>query len=160
MIKQFVAKPRQQGAGAAIGSDVGSAIWATVGRRLRRRRAELGYGADRIAHWAAISVETYESYEKGTPIPAALLAQIAELLEIPLVWFFQGVAQDDTTGNHAESEHNAGEEPGPVVFQVATVEHRIAALVEAFRQLDFEGQQHLLAISRELSRTNARTSRE
>jgi transcriptional regulator with XRE-family HTH domain len=160
MIKQFVARPRQQRAGPAVGSDVGSAVWVTVGRRLQRRRTELGYSVDRVAHWAEIPAESYASYEKGAPIPAALLAQIADLFGIHLVWFFQGVGQDEAAGDPGDQEDDADKKAGPVVYRVATVEHRIAALVESFRQLDFEGQQHLLAISRELSRTNAGAVRE
>jgi transcriptional regulator with XRE-family HTH domain len=156
MIKQFVAKPKRQGMEAAVGSDVGSAVWSTVGRRLQRRRAELGCSVEDVAQWAEISVETYESYEKGASIPAALLAQIADLFGVPLVWFFQGVGHDEPREAH---DDDAEERTGPVVYRVATVEHRAAALVESFRQLDFEGQQHLLAISRELSRSNARAAR-
>ena len=152
MIKQFVARPRQQRAAAAVGSDVGSAVWMTVGRRLQRRRTGRGYSVDRVAHWAAISVETYASYEKGEPIPAALLAQIADLFEVPLVWFFQGIGEDDSHGDRTDQEDDGERKAGPAIYQVATTEHRIAALVESFRKLDFEGQQHLLAISRELSR--------
>ena len=149
MIKQFVVKPNQQRAGAAAGSDLGSAVWGTVGRRLQRRRAQLGYGVDHVAQWAAIPAEIYASYEKGAPIPAALLAQFADLFGIPLVWFFQGVGQEDAQDDDAE------ESAGPVVYRVATIEHRIAALVESFRKLDFEGQQHLLTLSRALCRTDA-----
>ena len=129
MIKQFVVKPKQQGAGAPVGSDLGSAVWVTVGRRLKRRRTQLGYSVDHVAQWAAIPVEDYESYEKGAPIPAALLAQVADLFAIPLVWYFQGVGQDAT-----QEEDDAGEKAGPVVYRVATVEHRIAALVEVLPQ--------------------------
>jgi transcriptional regulator with XRE-family HTH domain len=149
MIKQFMGELKQQGADASVGSDVGSAVWVTVGRRLRRRRTQLGYSADHVAQWAATPVETYESYENGTPIPAALLAQVADLFAIPLVWFFQGVCGDEAREDDVE------EKAGPVVYRVATVEHRIAALVESFRQLDFEGQQHLLAISRALCPSGA-----
>src|SRR5262245_15973014 len=125
MIKQFVAKPKRQGAVAAVGSDVGSAVWSTVGRRLRRRRIDLGTSVEHVAQWAAIPVETYESYENGAPIPAALLAQVADLFEVPLVWFFHGVGQNEA------HEDDAGERTGPAVYRVATVEHRIASLVES-----------------------------
>jgi transcriptional regulator with XRE-family HTH domain len=152
MIKQFVARPRQQRAAAAVASDVGSAVWMTVGRRLQRRRTGRGYSVDRVAHWAAIPAETYESYERGEPIPAALLAQIADLFEVPLVWFFQGIGEDDSHDDGTDREDDGERKAGPAIYQVATIEHRIAALVESFRKLDFEGQQHLLAISRELSR--------
>jgi transcriptional regulator with XRE-family HTH domain len=157
MIKQFVAKPKRPGVQAAVGSDVGSAVWRTVGRRLQRRRVELGCSVEHVAQWAATPVETYETYEKGAPIPAALLAEVADLFGVPLVWFFQGVGHDEPDDDRRD---DADEKAAPVVYRVATVEHRIAALVESFRQLDFDGQQHLLTISRELSRTNARAARD
>jgi transcriptional regulator with XRE-family HTH domain len=151
MIKPFVVRPEQQGSEAPVGSDLGSAVWGAVGQRLRRRRTQIGYSVDHVAQWAAIPVDAYGRYEKGAPIPAALLAQIADLFARPLVWFFQGVGQDA-----AQEDDDAEEDAaGPVVYRVATVEHRIAALVESFRKLDFEGQQHLLAISRALCRTGA-----
>ena len=149
MIKQSMGELKRQDAGAPVGTDVGSALWVTVGRRLRRRRTQLGYSVDHVAQWAATPVETYESYENGAPVPAALLAQVADLFGLPLVWFLQGVWRDEAQKDEAQ------EEAGPVVYRVATVEHRIAALVESFRKLDFEGQQHLLAISRALCPSGA-----
>lgn len=155
MIKEFVQRQRRQAEGAAAGSEVSSAVWGTVGRRLQRRRIELGYGVDRVAQWAAIPAETYRAYENGAPIPAALLAQIADLFEMSLVRLFQDVGQDD-----ADDEDDGEEQAGPVVYRVATIEHRIAALVESFRQLDFEGQQHLLAISKALCGPGARAAQD
>ena len=160
MIKQFGVKSRRRVVTAPVGSDLGSAVWCAVGRRLQRRRIALGYSVDSVAQWAAVPAETYERYEEGVPIPAGLLAQVADLFEIPLVWFFQGVGEDEADVGQGEQEDDTDERSGPVVYQVATVEHRIAALVESFRRLDFEGQQHLLAISSALCRTNARAGRD
>jgi transcriptional regulator with XRE-family HTH domain len=135
------------------GPCVGGAVWTAVGRRLQRRRIEMGLSAARVAQRAGVPVPTYEGYENGAPIPAALLAQVAELLDIPLVWFFEGVAGDEVETRAAA--------PGaePAVYRVATLEQRIEALADAFRQLDFEGQQHLLAISRALCQSSARVGR-
>jgi transcriptional regulator with XRE-family HTH domain len=157
MIKEFAQRSRQKAAGAAAGSEVRSPVWTAVGRRLQRRRIELGYGVDRVAQWAAIPAETYRGYENGVPIPAALLAQIADLFEMSLVRLFQDVGQDDADD---ADEDDGDEQGGPVVYRVATIEHRIAALVESFRQLDFEGQQHLLAISKALCGPGARAAQD
>jgi transcriptional regulator with XRE-family HTH domain len=136
-----------------VGARVGGAVWGAVGQRLQRKRVEMGLSATRVAHRAGVPVRTYEGYENGTPIPAALLAEVAELLETPLVWFFEGVGGDEA---EARSVARGAE---PAVFRVATVEQRIEALADAFRQLDFEGQQHLLAISKALCQSSARASR-
>jgi transcriptional regulator with XRE-family HTH domain len=113
----------------------------------------MGLSAARLAYRAGVSVRTYEGYENGDPIPATLLAQIAELLDTPLVWFFDGVG-----GDEAEPRSTA-RGPEPAVYRVATIEQRIEALADAFRQLDFEGQQHLLAISKALCQSSARAGR-
>jgi transcriptional regulator with XRE-family HTH domain len=157
MIKRNVAKPRQEG----VGNSIGGPVWSAVGHRLQRRRAELGFSTVRVARWAAIPTESYEAYERGAPIPASLLAQIADLFEIPLVWFFEGVGHDEPEAA-AETVADAGPpaDAEPAVYRVATVEHRIEALAESFRKLDFEGQQHLLALSRALSRSNGRSNAE
>jgi len=135
------------------GTRVGDAVWVAVGQRLQRRRAALGLSVASVADWAGLSAETYADYEKGRPVPAALLAEVAELLETPLSWFFEGVGCDDS------DESDATPDAEPAVYRVATVDQRIEALAEAFKQLDFEGQQHLLAISRALCRSNARVRR-
>jgi transcriptional regulator with XRE-family HTH domain len=154
MIKRNLARPREGGAE----SGVGGAVWTAVGRRLQQRRGELGFSVARVAQWAAIPAESYEAYERGAAIPAALLAQIAELFEVPLVWFFERVRVDEP--EEAEAGEDFEKDAEPAVYRVATVEHRIQALADSFRKLDFEGQQHLLAISQALTRSNASAARD
>lgn len=157
MIRQSITRPRRDEAETGT---VGGAVWAAVGRRLQQRRTELGFSIERVAHWAAIPDEAYEAYERGAAIPAALLAQIAGLFEMPLVWFFGGVRRDDPEETNEPAEADAGRDAEPAVYRVATVEHRIQALAESFRKLDFEGQQHLLAISQALTRGTAGAPRD
>ncbi|HEY1245660.1 MAG TPA: helix-turn-helix transcriptional regulator [Hyphomicrobiaceae bacterium] len=154
MIKRNLSKPREDVAECGVGG----AVWTAVGSRLQQRRGELGLSVARVAQWAAIPAESYEAYERGAPIPAALLAQIAELFEVPLVWFFERVRPDGR--EEVEAREDAARDPEPAVYRVATVEHRIQALAESFRKLDFEGQQHLIAISQALTRSNAGAARD
>jgi transcriptional regulator with XRE-family HTH domain len=144
MNKRQIMKPAERAGGAGC-----SAVWRAVGRRLALRRTELGYRADRVADEVGIAAGDYRDYENGAPIPAFLLGEIANLLGRSVTWFFEGVDHQEAP----DSEGEAGREP--VTYQVATVEHRIQALTESFRKLDFEGQQHLLALSRALCRANA-----
>jgi transcriptional regulator with XRE-family HTH domain len=152
-------------AGANSGADsgaVGAAVWVAVGRRRPRRRPELGFSTHHVAEWGGVSVEAYQGYERGAPIPASLLGQIAELFDIPVVWFFEGVA-DEEAANLDEgpaTDLDGGPSAEPVVYRVATVEHRIQALADTFRKLDFEGQQHLLAISKALTRASHSVTRD
>lgn len=139
-------------------SGMGEAVWDAVARRLYQRRGELGLSVARVAQWAAIPAEAYEAYERGAAIPASLLAQVAELFEVPLVWFFEGVGPDEPEAAEIVRHNEVDREPA--VYRVATLEHRVQALAESFRKLDFEGQQHLLAISQALTRPNASTARD
>jgi transcriptional regulator with XRE-family HTH domain len=150
MTKRYIVPLRE----GLVGGVRGGPVWSTVGQRLRRRRIDLGLSADRVAQLAGISVETYEGFEEGLPISASLLAQFADLLDIPVVWFFHGIAHEEP------AEHEPSPDADAVSYRVATVEHRLQALADTFRQLDFEGQQHLLAISQALSRSNAAAARD
>ena len=123
-------------------------VWRAVGLRLAGRRLELGYSADEVAAAVGIEATEYAPYEQGAPIPAFLLGDLARLLGCSVAWFFDGLAQPAS---------DAGEQPDgdAATYKVATVEHRIQVLTDSFRKLDFEGQQHLLAISRALCRASA-----
>lgn len=134
--------------GAEVGA-CGSAVWAGVGRQLRRRRKELRFGIAHVASCVGISADSYEGYETGVPVPASSLARIADLFDVPVVWFFQDIAPEEP------AERGDAAAAGPGVYTVATVEHRAQALVDSFRKLDLEGQQHLLAISMALTRASA-----
>ena len=134
------------------------AVWAGVGRQLHRRRTELGVGVSYVASRVGISADSYEGYEAGFRVPAASLAQIADLFDVPVVWFFRDVAHQATHEESAAPGEPAASEP--VVYTVATVEHRTQALVDSFRKLDLEGQQHLLAISKALTRASAEAVRD
>ena len=149
MTKRHVMEPVRRGTGMGANSSV---VWTSVGRLLKRRRYELGFGIDHVARCAGISADDYERYEEGTPIGAAPLARIADLFDVPVVFFFQDVAHEEP------NEREASLAAEPVTYTVATVEHRAQALVDCFRRLDLEGQQHLLAISMALTRAGARAA--
>jgi transcriptional regulator with XRE-family HTH domain len=144
MTKRHVIEPARKAMHARS-----NAVWTGVGRQMVRRRHQLGFGIDHVARCIGISADDYERYEAGAPIGAAPLAQIADLFDVPVVWFFQDVAHEEP----AEPDETPDAEP--VVYTVATPEHRAQALVDCFCRLDLEGQQHLLTISMALTRAGA-----
>jgi transcriptional regulator with XRE-family HTH domain len=150
MTKRHTIRPIGRGQGADASSP---AVWAGVGRQLRRRRTEQGFSLDGVARCIGLSAEECEEYEAGAPIPASVLAQIADLFDTPVVWFFQDVVHEQDM--LPDGVAGPGDAAGPAIYTVATVEHRAQALVDCFRRLDLEGQQHLLAISMALTRGNA-----
>lgn len=144
-------KPAVGGLKAGLSS---RSIWWLVGRRMRDRRTQLGYAVDRVAEELGISPTVFASYESGeTQPPELLLAQLAELLGVPALWFFQ----DTSLPEEKEEEDYDG---SPRAYRIATPEQRIGFLADSFRRLDLEGQQKLLAIANALSRTKGKRSRE
>ena len=130
----------------AIGS-CSRQVWVSVGRQLRARRAHLGIDVKRVALALAISPSIYENYEAGNKqIPALQLDQVAELFGVHVAWFFRDIDFDTDDGSEIATPAGA-----LGVFRVATEEHRLGVLADAFRSLDWEGQQHLLAIAGALS---------
>jgi transcriptional regulator with XRE-family HTH domain len=125
------------------------AIWIFIGNRLRARRRHLRLAICGVAENLGIDPEEYEQYESGVELaPAQLIAKIADLFGVPMLWFLQDAVREQRTANRAEA---SGPRHG---YRVATVEDRIGFLAASFRQLDLEGQQHLLAIAAELCRHN------
>jgi transcriptional regulator with XRE-family HTH domain len=119
------------------------ALWRHIGQRLQLRRTQLGYEADALARKLGVSPQTYEQYELGRlQTPAILLSDIAQLFHLPVTWFFQDLSLDDS------AEAGGAEAQG--VFSVATDDERVQTLTDYFRNLDLEGQQHLLLVARTL----------
>jgi transcriptional regulator with XRE-family HTH domain len=142
MVKHFVR-------GSEIKTN-GCAIWKSVGRRLRSRRIERSLTVARVADEIGVPAGVYEGFEAGDAhMSVWLLAKIAELFAVPVLWFFQDVVDraEIDGGQMAEA---------PCTYRVATLEQRIQFLVESFRKLDLDGQQRLLIIIGALSRCNSK----
>jgi transcriptional regulator with XRE-family HTH domain len=132
---------------------VGCAFWRGVGERIRLRRVHLGFSNKMLADELGIDPSAYDAYEAGgVQAPARMLGQLAELLGVSVLWFFQDVTFEEET-----SELDA--RPGGV-YRVATLEDRMRFLAESFRKLDLEGQQHLIAIAGALAQTSRKSTRD
>ena len=128
----------------------GRTLWVRIGRRLQSRRTELGLTVSEVARVLAIAPRAYKALEEGIErVPASLLGQIAELFRVRVFFFFQDIdLGDERACDVAASPQGA--------YRVATLEERVEFLADAFRKLDLEGQQHLLALASALSRTGGR----
>lgn len=127
----------------------GVGVWLRVGRQLQRRRMQLGYDIDHVASNIGIGPAVYAGYESGVQAPAFLLSEIADLFGVPVVSFFQDVVRE-------ASENPDTGQAQPVVYGVATSEHRERVLTGFFRNLDLEDQQYVLAISKALAQAKSR----
>ena len=120
-------------------------LWLHLGNRLRFRREQLGIGSPTAAAHVGVALKTYEEYETGERlIPANQLANLAELLAVPVFYFFEDLPIGEETSDAQQLTPD-------VVYSVATETDRIAALIDDFLKLDFDRQQHLLVVARALA---------
>jgi transcriptional regulator with XRE-family HTH domain len=103
-----------------------------VGQRLKLRRALLGMSQERLAELLGITFQQIQKYERGANrIGSSRLFQLAAVLDVPVGWFFEGLA-GATRGRGLEEEGQAylfddagqptgGAEP-PAVFSRESLE--------------------------------------
>lgn len=66
-----------------------------VGDKIRRRRMLLGYTQEQLAESLDISYQQIQKYETGANrVSAGRLYQIAERLEVPITFFFDGLGME------------------------------------------------------------------
>jgi transcriptional regulator with XRE-family HTH domain len=70
------------------------AVDTHVGARVRMRRKELGLSQEVLAESLGVTFQQVQKYERGSNrISASRLHQISRRLQVPVAWFFQGVAE-------------------------------------------------------------------
>ena len=115
-----------------------------MGVRLQNRRLQLGLTSSAVAAHVGVAADAYELYEQGeAQLPAAMLAEIAELFKVPLFYFFQDLPLESPM---TEPEESAA------VLTVATPADRASALVADFQKLEWHAQQYLLMLAQALVR--------
>ena len=66
-----------------------------LGRRLRRRRRLLGLTQQELAQSCGVRVQQIQKYEcAANRMSAARLWQLAEVLEVPVSYFYEGLTRD------------------------------------------------------------------
>ena len=66
-----------------------------LGRRLRRRRRLLGLTQQELAHACGVRFQQIQKYEcAANRMSAARLWQLAEVLEVPISYFYEGLTRD------------------------------------------------------------------
>jgi transcriptional regulator with XRE-family HTH domain len=123
----------------------GEGLWQQLGSRIRFRREQLRLDARAAAAHIGVTLESYEQFEAGERlVPANQLADLAELLVVPVFYFFDDLQIGETNAPGNEVNLHAG-------YAIATESERIAALIEDFQKLDFDRQQHVLLVARVLA---------
>jgi transcriptional regulator with XRE-family HTH domain len=110
-----------------------------LGRRLRRRRRLLGLTQQQLANQVGIRFQQIQKYECGANrISAARLWQLAEALESPVSYFYDGLEE----AMERSGSSGAG---GEVFSRKETLD-----LIQAFYQLDEQPRRRLLDLAKSL----------
>lgn len=110
-----------------------------LGRRLRRRRRILGLTQQQLAGACGVRFQQIQKYEcAANRMSAARLWQLAEVLEVPVSYFYEGLAQEAAAEKEAE--------PAEPVARRETHD-----LVQAFYSLSERPRQRLLDLARSLN---------
>jgi transcriptional regulator with XRE-family HTH domain len=111
-----------------------------LGRRLRRRRRILGLTQQQLASACGVRFQQIQKYEcAANRMSAARLWQLAEVLEVPVSYFYDGLSQDLST------EDKEPEPPEP------TAGKETKALIRAFYSLSERPRQRLLELAKSLN---------
>ncbi|ANC54394.1 MAG: transcriptional regulator with XRE-family HTH domain [Brevundimonas sp.] len=110
-----------------------------LGRRLRRRRRLLGLTQQQLAVQVGIRFQQIQKYECGANrISAARLWQLAEALETPVAYFYDGLA-----------EAMEADAPTPKAGEVFSRKETLD-LIQAYYQLDERPRRRLLDLAKSL----------
>ncbi|RAK58897.1 transcriptional regulator [Phenylobacterium hankyongense] len=113
-----------------------------LGRRLRRRRRLLGLTQQQLAGACGVRFQQIQKYEcAANRMSAARLWQLAEVLEVPVSYFYEGMAELEREARAKEAE--AGRE----VF--ARKETR--DLIRAYYSLSERPRRRLLDLAKSLN---------
>ena len=123
------------------GTNVGNDIDLHLGKRLRRRRRLLGLTQQQLADSVGVRFQQIQKYECGANrISAARLWRLSEALEVPVGYFYDGLALGearDTLGERAEG--------GEVLARKETLD-----LIRAYYQLGERPRRRLLDLAKSL----------
>src|SRR2546423_4748439 len=82
-----MAKPKRGRSTAAVDDHVGA--------RIRERRIMLGLSQQQLAQMIGVTYQQAHKYERGlNRISAGRLYEIAQVLSVPVSWFFEGLASE------------------------------------------------------------------
>ncbi|MFN3353809.1 MAG: helix-turn-helix domain-containing protein [Brevundimonas sp.] len=110
-----------------------------LGRRLRRRRRLLGLTQQQLAVQVGIRFQQIQKYECGANrISAARLWQLAEALETPVSYFYDGL-------NETLEKRDPGSGSGEVFSRKETLD-----LIQAYYQLGERPRRRLLDLAKSL----------
>ncbi len=102
-----------------------------VGSRVRMRRIMLGMSQEKLGEALSLTFQQIQKYEKGTNrIGASRVQQIAEVLQVPVSFFFEGGPTGTTV-----SANGMSEAPSPAYVSDFLATSEGLALTRAFTRI-------------------------
>jgi transcriptional regulator with XRE-family HTH domain len=115
-----------------------------LGRRLRRRRRLLGLTQQELAHACGVRFQQIQKYEcAANRMSAARLWQLAEVLEVPISYFYEGLTRDQR--EHIERENGLGSSTETLASK------ETQDLIHAYYQLGERPRRRLLDLAKAMN---------
>ena len=135
-------------------SKLPSKIDHLVGQRLRWRRRELRLTQEQLGEKLGLTFQQVQKYEKGVNrISAGRLYELSTVLDIPVLYFYEGAEDYLSLPNGAVNEDGEPAAPLPLMDQEAM------ELLAAFQQIDDDDlRRTLLATIKAAAAVNAPNS--
>jgi len=117
-----------------------------LGRRLRRRRRLLGLTQQQLAAAVGIRFQQIQKYECGANrISAARLWQLSQALEVPVAFFYEGLAEQQSRRDR-DAQTTPESRSGEVMARKETMD-----LIRAYYQLGERPRRRLLDLAKSLN---------
>jgi len=118
-----------------------------VGQRLRQRRRLLGLTQQKLAEAVDIRFQQIQKYESGANrISASRLWSLAQALDVPVAFFFEGVETTGSHDGHTPGANGHDRAPADAFQNKDTID-----LVRAFYNLNDEPRRKLLDLAKAMS---------
>ena len=122
---------------------MGNDIDLHLGKRLRRRRRLLGLTQQQLASSVGVRFQQIQKYECGANrISAARLWRLSEALEVPVGYFYDGLADTPCRETFTDRAEGGGE----MMARKETLD-----LIRAYYQLDEKPRRRLLDLAKSLN---------
>jgi len=130
-----------------MGNAMAGHIDLHLGKRLRRRRRLLGLTQQQLASAVGVRFQQIQKYECGANrISAARLWELAEALEVPINYFYEGLEAEATPDNTNEAVKRSEQ----VLARKETLD-----LVRAYYKLGERPRRRLLDLAKSLDDNDA-----
>lgn len=126
-----------------------------VGARLRERRVLLGLTQTELADLLGITFQQAQKYERGTNrISASRLYDIANVLELPIQWFYDDMPEDIENQSPRKRAGLAAAPESSVVFNQTHSREALELLRSYYKIKDDKKRYRVSALCHELGKTS------